>query len=78
MFTDEIIAEHKKEIEVAKTTRQARAAFGSIVRRNAEEFGGMSASERALWLAEIQAPPSYMTEIAKELSIYQYDEEVRQ
>lgn len=65
--------ELRKEIEQAKHFRQARAAFGSILRRHIEELGQMSTDEKILWLKEIGAPYTYLTEISKELSVWRYD-----
>lgn len=61
------------ELEEAKRRRQSRAAFGSIMRRHADVLDSSSVADRAMWLTSIGMPLSYMTEIAKEVSLYRYE-----
>ena len=51
-----------------------RATFGSIVRRHYEEISKMDPAEKRAFLKELGVPPTYYTELAKELKTIEYDE----
>lgn len=63
----------KAELEDAYKSRESRAAFGSILRRNIVTMANMTSAERAQFLSELSLPVSYMTEIAKEVAVWKYD-----
>ncbi len=69
------VAEAKKEITEARLSGQARAAFGSIIRRHVEEIKHMSLKERYMFLHDLDVTPSYYTELTKEIALFKYNQE---
>ena len=73
MFTDKTILDQRSEINTAYSNKCARAALGSLVRRNVKVFISMTSNQRHTWLAEVGLPASYYTEVMKEIGTWQYD-----
>ena len=61
------------EINEAYRNKQARAAMGSIVRRNVQLFSEASTYRRNQWLRDVGLPSSFYTEIMKEIAVWKYN-----
>ena len=72
MFSKEELARMKVELDAARENRNHRAALSAIIRRHIKKFAMSSSRERAVWLMELDCPPSYMTELSKEIAVYNY------
>ncbi len=73
-FTEAEMEIFKDEIDEAAAYRQARAALGSIMRKNWKVFTTMDAYEKIQFLRSLGQPVSYTTEIAKETALQRYEE----
>lgn len=73
-FTEVEMEIFKDEIDEAAAYRQARAALGSIMRRNWKTLAGLDAYEKIQFLRSLGQPVSYTTEIAKEVALQRYEE----
>lgn len=67
------IENHITEIQDAYRSRQSRACFGSLIRRNIQHILSMSSKDKSEWIRDLGLPASYTTEIAKELAVFNYD-----
>jgi len=74
MFSKEELVTMKLELNAAREARTHRAALSAIIRRHIKKFAMSGSRERAVWLMELDCPPSYMTELSKEIAVYNYNQ----